>query len=55
MITGAVIGVPDKLKSVPLMELGTITVVERIITTFLQAGIDKIVLVTGEENVEIQK
>lgn len=55
MITGAVIGVPDNLKSVPMMKLGTITVVERIITTFLQAGIDRIVLAAGEENVEMQK
>lgn len=40
---------------VPLMEVGSITVVERVVATFHQAGINKIVLVTGEYAQEVEK
>ncbi len=40
---------------VPLMEVGSISVVERVVATFYQAGVNKIVLVSGENAQEVEK
>lgn len=40
---------------VPLLEIGSITVIERVTATLLQAGVDKIVLVTGEDAQAVEK
>lgn len=39
---------------IPLMEIGSITVIERVVTTFLQAGVSRIVLVSGERADEVE-
>ncbi|MEG1741300.1 MAG: NTP transferase domain-containing protein [Acetivibrio sp.] len=59
MVTGAVL-IAANMQSeekgfLPLRTLGSITVIERVVSTFLQAGINKIVLVTGEHAEEIEK
>lgn len=40
---------------IPLLEVGSITVVERVVATFHQAGVHSIVLVSGERAVEVEK
>lgn len=40
---------------IPLIEIGSISIVERVVATFHQAGINKIVLVTGEYATEVEK
>lgn len=40
---------------IPLLEVGSITVVERVVATFRQAGVHSIALVTGERAGEVEK
>ncbi|MFA9465359.1 MAG: NTP transferase domain-containing protein [Velocimicrobium sp.] len=40
---------------VPLLEVGSISIVERVVATFYQAGVNKIVLVTGEQADQVEK
>lgn len=59
MITGVVL-VAANMKTedgelIPLKMVGSITVVERVVATFIQAGADQIVLVSGEQAPEIEK
>lgn len=58
-MTGAVL-IAANMKSpegdnVSLKMLGSISVVERVVSTFMQAGVGKIVLVSGEQAAEIEK
>ena len=59
MVTGVVLIAANMMSKekgfVPLIEVGSITVVERVVATFYQAGVNKIVLVSGERANEVEK
>ena len=59
MKTGAVIvaaGVPSYMNDFrPMLKIGRTTIVKRIITTFKQTGVDPVVVVTGNNAVQLEK
>lgn len=52
---GGVIAVASSDSSVPMLQVGTIPIIQRIVITFQQVGIFPIVVVTGAENDEIKR
>lgn len=50
---GGVIAAASKRDAVPLLQLGTIPIIKRIVLSFQQAGIFPIVIVTGTEETEV--
>ena len=58
-VTGGVIAAVRKIfesdKSEPLLKVGSISVIKRIVLTFQRAGVYPIVVVTGYESYEIER
>ena len=52
---GAVIAVASKKDAVPLLKVGSIPIVRRIVLTLQQAGVFPIVVVTGTEELEVTR
>ena len=50
---GGIIAVADTDAAMPLLQVGTIPIIQRIVITYKQVGIFPIVVVTGPENDEI--
>ena len=50
---GAVIAAASKKDAVPLLKIGSIPIVRRIVLTLQQAGVFPIVVVTGTEELEV--
>lgn len=52
---GAVIAAASKKDAVPLLKVGSIPIVRRIVLTLQQAGVFPIVVVTGTEELEVTR
>lgn len=52
--TGGIIVAAKKISENPLLKIGSITVIKRVVLTFQQVGISPIVVVTGHESEEIE-
>ena len=52
---GGIIAVADTDAAMPLLQVGTIPIIQRIVITYKQVGIFPIVVVTGPENDEIKR
>ena len=53
--TGGIIAAASKKVAKPFMQVGTISIIRRIVITYQQAGIFPIVIVTGNDNEEIKR
>ena len=52
---GGVIAAANKKVAQPLLQVGTISVIRRIVITYQQAGIFPIVIITGAEEDEVKR
>lgn len=52
--TGGVIAAASKKEAVPLLQIGSITIIKRIVLSFQQAGIFPIVIITGTDELEVK-
>ncbi len=52
--TGGVIAAASKKEAVPLLQIGSITIIKRIVLSFQQAGIFPIVIITGTDEFEVK-
>ena len=52
--TGGLIAAASKKEAAPLLQIGSIPIIKRIVLTFQQAGIFPIVIVTGTEEFEVK-
>jgi len=52
--TGGIIAAASKKEAVPLLQIGSITIIKRIVLSFQQAGIFPIVIVTGTDEFEVK-
>lgn len=51
--TGGIIAAASRQNAVPLLQLGSITIIKRIVLSFQQAGVFPIVVVTGADEIEV--
>lgn len=51
---GGVIAAASKKEALPLLQIGSITIIKRIVLSFQQAGIFPIVIVTGTDELEVK-
>ena len=54
-ITGGIIAAASKRDAYPLLKLGSITAVRRVVLTFQQAGVSPVVIITGYDAEEIER
>ncbi len=54
-ITGGIIAAASKRDAYPLLKLGSITAVRRVVLTFQQAGVSPVVIITGYAAEEIER
>ncbi|MBP8639616.1 MAG: NTP transferase domain-containing protein [Oscillospiraceae bacterium] len=52
--TGGVIAAASKKEAVPLLQIGSITIIKRTVLSFQQAGIFPIVIITGTDEFEVK-
>lgn len=52
--TGGIIAAASKKEALPLLQIGSITIIKRIVLSFQQAGIFPIVIVTGTDELEVK-
>lgn len=52
--TGGIIAAASKKEALPLLQIGSITIIKRIVLSFQQAGIFPIVIVTGTDEFEVK-